>query len=202
MAAASRTTTEYSRMRAAAARERTKRESGQRSYIEGNTARKLAPRAEALPREDYERTERVRTLPRNKAAVMPMQEASAAKAERRDALKTICVIIAVFAMLALVVGRYSIINANYLENYKLQTNIDSMQEQINTLQLNIAVEGNLDEITRIAKDELNMGFPDGNQVQYITVNTLAPKAAEMPAQESAVQRFINSAIETVAGWFK
>lgn len=197
MAATRQRKNEYAHQNRAAGRN-----GARRAYIDGNTVRKLRPDIEVLPREAEPK--RIREVPRTnkKAVVMPTQTASEAKAERKEALKTICVVFAVFVMLAMVIGRYSIINANYLENYKLQANIDSMQEQINTLQLNIAVEDNLDEITRTAQEQLNMGFPNGNQVQYINVNVIEPKPVQEPVEENAFIAFINGAIEVMAGWFK
>ena len=54
--------------------------------------------------------------------------------------------------------------------YYLQKDLNSKQIIIEQLNANIYSNTSIDEIEKIAKEKLNMDYPDESQVEYITVN--------------------------------
>ena len=55
-----------------------------------------------------------------------------------------------------------------VDNNKLMTSIESLQGEVDTLNVRIKQANNIEHIERVATQELGMVYPNGNQCVYIS----------------------------------
>lgn len=100
----------------------------------------------AMPRE----RPRTKVKPRLKGKVFP-----------------IFVLMIMFSLSCLAITRYVIINQNHQEIMGLKDTLQKEENRQQNLRVDLAAQGNLDRIEKVAKEDLGMDYPTKDQVQAV-----------------------------------
>ena len=131
---------------------------------------------------------RPKTAPKRKRRVYKKIEVSyvvhpRTRQMRRKALYNCLTIAVCFVMLSMVVASYAKVSALSLENFEIEQNILDLEAQVEKSELSIATKCGIDEISKVAENELDMGFPEESQVEYVEL-----KQPQTPQQEAVAQK--------------
>ena len=88
---------------------------------------------------------------------------------RRKALVYCAIVVLLFAVASLVVSGYAAISEVNLDNLTLQAQADELALEIEKKSVELASNTDLVSIQSVAKEKLNMDFPDNSQIKYIQV---------------------------------
>lgn len=102
---------------------------------------------------------------------------------RRKALYNCFTIAVCFILLSVVVASYAKVSALSLENFEIEQNILDLEAQVEKSELAIATKCGIDEISKVAENNLDMGFPEESQIEYVQL-----KQPQETGQEVAPQK--------------
>lgn len=88
----------------------------------------------------------------------------------KAALSSIFVILTICGMFSLIIARYMIISNNNTKINSLKGEIAQISSQIKYNEVQAELKSDLEEIKRVASDELHMGFPTNDQIVYINLD--------------------------------
>lgn len=100
------------------------------------------------------------------AVVLPEKKPKSLKA----ALSSIFVIMTICGMFSLVIARYMIISNNNTKINSLKSEITEINSQIKYNEVQAQLKGDLEEVKRVASEELHMDFPTNDQIVYISLD--------------------------------
>ncbi len=135
-----------------------------------------SPRREPVPRQKLYKKVQV------KYVLHPAQ-----RQKRKSAFLNCMTILLSFVLLSAVVTGYAQISSVNLENNAIQANIDELKAEVAELQLEISTKCDIQEVTEVAGKDLDMGFPESAQVEYV--------AFAQPVEEASTES------EQEEGWF-
>ncbi len=119
---------------------------------------------------------------------------------RRRALAYSLVAVFIFAAASLVVSGYASISEVNLDNLTLQAQVDELSEEVEARSVELASKTDLVSIQSIAKEELNMDFPDNSQVRYIALE--APVVQETEKGPVEAPGFFEALWEGITDLFR
>ena len=100
---------------------------------------------------------------KKEAALQPEKKPRSLKA----ALSSIFVILTICGIFSLVIARYMIIANNNTKINSLKGEIEQINSQIKYNEVQAELKSDLEEIKRVASEELHMDFPTNDQIVYI-----------------------------------
>ncbi len=87
---------------------------------------------------------------------------------KRQSMILNCLTIGIcFILLIGVVSSYAKISSLNLENIAIEENIDELEAEVEQKELELSIKCNVQTITSVASEELEMGFPSASQVEKI-----------------------------------
>ena len=131
-------------------------------YQHGAAAPKTVPRT----REGARRTRRPAEKTYRKVQVLYKMHPKML-AKRQNALRICSTVALVFLMMVGVVACNAVSAKINLENISIQKNIDSLEARIDKLNLAISTKCDIQQVAKVAEQELSMGFPEDSQVYYM-----------------------------------
>ena len=105
----------------------------------------------------------------------------------KSKIKAVGLVIVGMLMLCMLVQRYAVIAINNLEIQNMQQSIEQVSNQGAYLDVELAKKEDIVTVEQIAKEELNMDYPDTDRIQYVqysgvSVSDDEPETA--PAEKS------------------
>ncbi|MEZ4357287.1 MAG: hypothetical protein R2876_01455 [Eubacteriales bacterium] len=88
----------------------------------------------------------------------------------RSVLSCFFVIFAICGIFSLIILRYMIISNNNTTINSLKSDIAEIEAQIQYNEVQAELKSDLEEIKKVASEELHMGFPTSDQIVYINLN--------------------------------
>ena len=101
--------------------------------------------------------------------------------------RVISLFIISFAVLAVVVSRYAAISQKNLANSKLQASINTLETEIEIMDVELESKADVRVIQSRAEDQLNMNFANVNQIRYL--NVAEPQRAEAEQEDEGFNLF-------------
>ncbi len=121
---------------------------GNVAYIGNDFATEIARRPVSVPKAQP----RAKAIPRK------------AEQPKKGLASTLIVLFVAFCAMAVLVSRYAVASSMGRQNVELETNIASVENQIDALQVDIELKDDLMVVQQTAQQELGMTYPDPEQV--------------------------------------
>ena len=112
----------------------------------------------------------------------------------KSKIKTVFLISCLFVMLMVITYRFNVISENNLALQNLKTDLDRVQSNLASTQMDIEQSTDLSKIEAYAKQKLGMQKPDKNQVIYIDTSKDTNVVKETNIS------FVDKIIESIKGY--
>lgn len=142
--------------------------------------------------------------------------------KKKGIVSTIILIAFVFAVLTGIVIRYASISDLSYKNAQIQTQNETLQDELDKIKMENALSQDLNSIQEKASTELNMYYPTDDQIVYLepeaeetaSVESVQPEVQEktpVQVQENTsgetgflegIQSFFGDMMEALKGWFQ
>lgn len=144
--------------------------------------------------------------------------------KKKGVISTILLIVVVFAVLTGIVIRYASISDLSYKNTQIQTQNETLKDELDKIKMENALSQDLNSIQEKASTELGMYYPTDEQIVYLepeaeeetaaaesSVQQAATEQAAVQARESTdgeagflegVQGFFGDLMEALKGWFQ
>ena len=152
------------------ARKRVVKMQGNVAYINNDFLGGGKPRQKAQPKTSGKTQAQAKKRPAVKAKAQTKPKTEQSKAHGRGIASTLFVVFVAFCALALLVSRHSEITSIGVQNNAIQSNIASIEAQIDELALDIELNSTVQAVQNAAR-ELGMTYPVNNQKIHIDINS-------------------------------